>query len=209
MEEPRGWYYRGYLPHFDPGVTTQFITWRTYDSLPAGLLEQWKEELSTLSESKAKIELGSKVNRHLDSGFGTCQLKLHAASKIVQDSLIFGHCSRYELHRWVLMPNHVHVLLSPKEGWPLERIVHGIKSFTAHEINKALGRSGSFWAPDYFDREMRNEGHRERTSLYIEWNPVKAKLCPNPEMWPYSSANRIAFERLEAKARGGRDARDP
>ena len=66
-------------------------------------------------------------------------------------------------------------------------ILHSLKSYTAHEANKMLHRSGQFWIEDYFDR-MRNQEHFRRTVKHIENNPVKVGLCKTPSDWPFSSA---------------------
>lgn len=94
------------------------------------------------------------------------------------------------------MPNHVHVLLTPHDDRSLKSIVQPLKSFSAVEIRKQLGDSGSVWQPDYFDRLIRDEGHFERVLRYIEWNPVKAGLCSDPKHWPHSSANSVLSEQL-------------
>lgn len=61
------------------------------------------------------------------------------------------------------------------------------KSFTAHESNGILQRTGKFWQEDYFDRYIRNYEHYEKTINYIANNPVKAGLCEKPEDWKFSS----------------------
>lgn len=85
------------------------------------------------------------------------------------------------------MPNHVHAVIEPAEGYPLGTIIHSWKSFTANKVNKILGRTGAFWHDDYFDRFMRDEGHLMRTIDYVEQNPVKAGLVDRAENWPWSS----------------------
>jgi REP element-mobilizing transposase RayT len=87
------------------------------------------------------------------------------------------------------MPNHVHLLLTPCEEWPLGRLVQTIKSFTSKRIHETLGGSGRLWQPDYFDRVIRDERHLLKVSQYIEWNPVKAKFVTDPSGYPFSSAN--------------------
>ncbi len=86
------------------------------------------------------------------------------------------------------MPTHVHVLVEQGEGWPLATVVHGWKSFTSNAANKVLARSGRFWAPEYFDRFMRDDAQLQATREYIEMNPVTAGLCAAPDEWPWSSA---------------------
>jgi REP element-mobilizing transposase RayT len=86
------------------------------------------------------------------------------------------------------MPNHVHVLIETREGYPLGAVAHSWKSFTAKEANAILGRAGNFWMPDYFDRFIRDERHYWATVAYIENNPVVAGLCRRPRDWRFSSA---------------------
>jgi len=70
----------------------------------------------------------------------------------------------------------------------MSKIVHSWKSFTAHECNKLLGRTGKFWEREPFDRYIRNQRHFWTAMAYIENNPVKAGLCKYPEDWWWSSA---------------------
>lgn len=86
------------------------------------------------------------------------------------------------------MPNHVHVLIETRENYPLSKVVQGWKSFTAKLINRHLGRTGTVWMRDYFDRYIRDDHHLAAVVAYIHNNPVKAGLVPNEQDWPYSSA---------------------
>ena len=107
---------------------------------------------------------------------------------MVQDSLLKFDRVRYHLFAWVVMPNHVHTLMARFKEYEFNDIFHSLKSYTAHEANKMLHKSGQFWMEDYFDRYMRNQEHFRKTVQYIENNPVKARLCEKPSDWPFSSA---------------------
>jgi REP element-mobilizing transposase RayT len=97
-----------------------------------------------------------------------------------------GH---YNLDAYVVMPNHVHVLLEPLV--PLARITGGIKGVSARDANAALRRVGKpFWEDESFDHWVRDEAEFERIRCYIERNPVSAGLVERPEDWPWSSARR-------------------
>lgn len=76
----------------------------------------------------------------------------------------------------------------PLGAHTLSQIVKSWKAFSAARISAMLGRSGRFWAPEYFDRYMRSEAHLLTTIQYVENNPVAAGLCAAPEDWPFSSA---------------------
>jgi putative transposase len=86
------------------------------------------------------------------------------------------------------MPNHVHSVVALTDGWPLDKVVHSWKSYTANAINKQLGRNGDLWMPDYFDVLIRDEHMLEAIVRYTEYNPVAAGLCERIEDWPFSSA---------------------
>jgi REP element-mobilizing transposase RayT len=88
---------------------------------------------------------------------------------------------------WVVMPNHVHVLIEDGET-PLSTIIRNWKSFASVEANKLLGRTGRFWQPEYWDHFMRDEEQTRKAIRYIENNPVKAGFCRTPEAWPFASA---------------------
>jgi len=112
-------------------------------------------------------------------------------AKIVVDSLSHGaeHLGLYRLSAYVVMSNHVHILIWPKALLP--RITKSIKGYTARECNRLLGRTGeSFWQEESFDHSVRNEDRFYRIKRYIERNPVKAGLVEDPEDWPWSSAAR-------------------
>jgi len=190
-----GWYSRGYLPHFDGGAISQFITFRLADSLPKGLIEGWTLELACLGEQEAKDKLRRRIEGYLDQGHGKAWLRDARIARIVEDVLLYFDGQRYRMHAWVVMPNHVHVLATPVEGWYLRVIIGGWKSFSARQANAVSGRKGKFWQEDYFDRYIRDGDHFARARRYIEGNPVKAGLCAKPEEWEFGSARRRAGNR--------------
>jgi REP element-mobilizing transposase RayT len=183
-----GWHSRGYLPHFDGRAIPQFITLHLGDSIPKKVIECWKQELRHLDDEQDRILLQKRIERYLDQGYGAAFLKDTEVAKIVQDSLLKFDGGRYNLFSWVVMPNHTHSLLTRYDDWELEQLMHSHKSYTAHEANKLLKRTGQFWMDEYFDRYMRNAEHFQNTVRYIENNPVKAGLCKKPSDWPFSSA---------------------
>ena len=93
----------------------------------------------------------------------------------------------------------VHLLIKTYEGWPLAKVVHSWKSYTAKEILKndharEFNAGGSpalpnkVWQREYWDRFIRDENHFLKVIDYIHQNPVKAGLCKLPEQWLWSSA---------------------
>jgi REP element-mobilizing transposase RayT len=183
----KGWHSRGYLPHYD-GQIAQFVTIHLGDSLPQPVLLRLKEEVERGVYEKGSREARIRMEQYLDSGIGECVLRNEDVAKIVEIALFYYAKTRYRLVAWVIMPNHVHLLLIPIEGVSLSDIMKDFKGYTARAINKLLGRSGHVWHPDYFDRYIRGEDHFHKTIRYIENNPVKAGLVDKPEQWRYSSA---------------------
>ena len=183
-----GWHSRGYLPHFDGRALPQFITFHLADSIPRKVIQGWRQELKSLTYEQERIVLQKRIEKYLDQGYGAAFLKVPQVARMVQNSLLKFDGIRYRLFSWVVMPNHVHSLLTRFDQYELSDILHSLKSYTSHEANKILHRDGQFWIEDYFDRYIRSEEHFERTVKYIENNPVKAGLCRRPEDWPYGSA---------------------
>jgi len=178
MPEFKGWHSRGYLPHFDSPETVQFVTFRLADSLPQEALARLRLQGDALQ----------RIDRDLDAGWGACWLKQPAIATLIETALLHFDAERYRLLAWCIMPNHVHVVFEIIDDYSLSKIVGSWKSFTAKRANDLLGRTGSFWESDYFDRYMRNEDHLERTIDYVEQNPVKAGLVANADDWPSGSA---------------------
>ncbi len=190
----RGWHERGYLPHRDEPGLTQFVTFHLADSFPGSLRSEW-EHFAKVEDDHEQRKL---LEAYLDRGRGECHLSCPEIARLVEDNLRqFGEgCGlqtrapgvpRYELRAWVVMPNHVHVLF--KVGTvAMSETVGAWKRHTGRLANQVLGKTGAFWAEDYFDVFMRGAEHERRTVRYIENNPTKAKLVLDPKEWPWSSA---------------------
>jgi putative DNA methylase len=183
-----GWHSRGYLPHFDGVALPQFISYHLADSIPAKVIKRWCDEFKRLEYEQERILLQRRIEKYLDCGFGELLLKDERVAGMVQNSLLNFDGSRYRLFAWVVMPNHLHSLMTRFEDFELKNILHSIESYTAHEANKLLHRTGQFWIEDYFDRYIRDEEHFHQTVEYIEMNPAKARLCEKPSDWQFSSA---------------------
>jgi putative DNA methylase len=180
-----GWHSRDYLPHFEGGVIPQFVTFRLKDSLPQEVLERWRSEAGRQENESV---LRRRVEAYLDQGYGEALLKRQDVASLVENALLHFDGNRYRLAAWVVMPNHVHFLATPRPSHTLSRIMHSVKSYTAGEANKLLRRKGTFWQEEYYDRYIRDPEHYAQAIDYIEMNPVKARLCQSPEEWQFSSA---------------------
>ena len=179
----RGWHERGYLPHRDEPGLVQFVTLRLADSFPAGLRSEWAALLELEDDRARRL----KLEDYLDQGRGECALRSPEIAQIVEQAVRFYHQRYFDLRAWVVMPNHVHVLFQVG-ATPLARVMDQLKTYTAREANKRLGRRGPFWAEDYWDTFLRDADHEMGTRHYIENNPVKAHLVLDSKQWPWSSA---------------------
>ncbi len=133
----------------------------------------------------------SQVDAYLDAGHGKCWLRRPDIADLVADALRFFVDVRYELRAWVVMPNHVHVVVHPLPGWTLSEILKNWKGYTAREANKLLHLTGQqFWQTESFDHLVRDDEDMHRCCRYTTMNPVNARLCVRPEDWKWSSACR-------------------
>ena len=196
----KGWHSRDFLPHFD-GDVTQFITFRLADSLPQNVLNRLKEELAHDKLAENSDEYRERTEKYLDQGIGSCILKNPEIAEIVENTIAYEHEKSCKIISWVIMPNHVHLLLRPLEGHSLSDIMKRIKGVSARKINQATNSSGSVWHPDYFDRYIRDAEHFTKTVDYIENNPVKAGLCAVPSEWEFTG-NSNTLVRMSAEREG-------
>lgn len=170
---------RGYLPHFE-NRAIQFITFRLYDSVPKELIEEWKMVLTQESDAEGPSDVARQmhklVDKFEDSGYGQCFLADSRVADMMEQTLKHDDGKKYDLISYCIMPNHVHVMIRVYEGVSLSSILHTWRSYSAHEANKILERSGEFWMKDYYDRYIRDARHYAAVVQYIKDNPSKAGL---------------------------------
>ena len=183
-----GWRTRGYLPHFDAADTWQAITYRLADAMPRHAIESMERELAVVPDDNRQGERRKRFEAWADAGHGACLLRRPGIAQIVWDNWQHFAGERYDIGPWVIMPNHVHILIRVREGWPLENILRSWKSFTAKRIMAVAGVAAPIWLDDSWDRFIRDQGHWLNTKVYIENNPVAAGLVANASDWPWSSA---------------------
>src|SRR5207237_163900 len=108
----------------------------------------------------------------------------------VAETLLIGErdWKKYRLWAWVIMSNHVHILLTPLIE--LQKVTRALKSYSARKANLILGRTGEpFWQDESYDHWIRDSDEMNGIIRYIEWNPVKVSLAERIEDWPWSSAS--------------------
>ncbi|HWP92860.1 MAG TPA: type ISP restriction/modification enzyme [Thermodesulfobacteriota bacterium] len=126
--------------------------------------------------------------------FRTAQGELSVEEqKLVLNHIVDGNEKFYTLIAAIVMPDHVHILLTPREEYDLSRIMKGIKGVSARRINlKRTDKnvyptkketSGSIWQDESFDRIIRDQNELNEKLDYMLNNPVKSGLTESP--WDY------------------------
>ncbi len=189
------WWDRGYHPHFESQDHLQHICVHLADSLPRAVVDRMADELRVIPPALRAPERESKVNAYLDAGHGDCVLREREVARMVQESLLHFANTRYTLHAWCIMPNHVHILMQPLNGITMSTSMASWKKFTGRRISEWRQRyrampPGPAWHREYFDRYIRDEAHYRNVLAYIHQNPVKAGLVREAELWEWSSAYR-------------------
>jgi len=171
------------LPHFDCIGSPTFITWRLHDSLPPN---------RPFPRATASGRVFLTMDRLLDTAVrGPLYLRQPEIAARVVEAIHYRDPGHYHLHNFVVMPNHVHVLITPRV--PLSEFMQSLKRFTAREGNRFLGLTGQpFWQDESYDRLVRDEREFTRIARSIEMNPVNAGLVAEPDQFPWSSARPIA-----------------
>jgi|HubBroStandDraft_6_1064221.scaffolds.fasta_scaffold681472_1 putative transposase len=179
--------YRRNLPHVFPKGAAIFVTWRLNGSLPAAVVIEARTAANLTNGQRF-----ARMDKFLDgSTRGPLWLREKRIAEDVCATIERAAQSpllHYVLHEYVVMPNHVHLLITPRIE--MKTIMQSLKGNTAHFANRILRRSGSFWQIEYYDHFCRDGKEFENIRSYIARNPVKAGLAVTPEAWPWSSAGR-------------------
>lgn len=175
------------LPHWRQRGATYFVTFRLGDALPQVVLralcmerELWVKEhpppIAPAELRKFQALFSVKVEQYLAAGYGGCWLRRPEVADLVEGTLRHFDRSRYALGRYVVMPNHVHVLVTPLDNHDLSAILHSWKSYTSNGIHGLLGHRGPLWQRESYDHIVRDEDELRHYVRYIEENPTKAGL---------------------------------
>jgi REP element-mobilizing transposase RayT len=207
-----GYHDRGYLPHLKEAGGTYFVTFRLSGTLPKEVLDRFEEEHRRLREKKERshqvLTLSTRIDEYLDAGHGESFLARPEIADLVRNAFLHFDKVRYDLHAWVIMPNHAHALLTPKGGHTLSAILHSWKSFTGSEANKILQRrEQAFWQRESYDHVVRDENEFCHFVEYIRANPVKAGLCREPREWFYLGIKE-EFQCPEGEEEAGKSRQD-
>ncbi len=218
--EPLDRFYRRHLPHWQPPAGRLFVTWRLHGSLPRSALDRLEAERRALDRqperpAETPRDRALRHNKglfHLADSLlgqqvaGPRWLADDSIGRLMVDALFHHHGHLYNLLAFVVMPNHVHVLLQPLElpqaagvsaPVPLSRITQSLKGFVAREANRLLARTGQrFWQDESYDHWVRDDAEMGRVARYIEGDPVRSGLVGTVLDWRWSSAWERAYGRL-------------
>jgi putative DNA methylase len=206
------WYVPG-AAHFITYRLAGTIPPEVLESLRAeheALLKGPAKEGTSLASHRERIhkQFFARYDGHLDNAREIDWLARPAVAAMIRGNLYHHDGGKYHLLAYCIMPNHVHALLQPTDlppalpgaedrvvgeqadsASPLAGIMHSLKSYTAHEANKLLGRKGQLWQHESYDHWVRDEDELGRIVEYIAFNPVKARLVRRPEEWFFGSAH--------------------
>lgn len=196
-------FYKRHLPHWQPGEAEYFVTFRLAGSLPVEAIkmlksyrEQFQEEVGQNLKSEIQRKLFQKYEAILDKGeSGPTWLIEEKVAQTVQESIHFYDNKDFDLYAYCIMPNHVHLVFKTldfkkirglENDYHVTNILQKIKSYSALESNKVLGRKGAFWQSESYDRVIRDFDELENTIAYTLNNPVKPGLVKHWRDWPYT-----------------------
>ena len=148
-------------------------------------LDDWRERLAKLrpeQRSEFYRVFSGRWHRELDQCQGECVLKNHELARIVYDSLLHFDGDRYEMWDFVIMPNHVHLLVAFRSDDSMVAQCESWKRYTARAIHQESDQSGRFWQQDVFDHLVRSAEQFQHFRNYIADNPIKAGLRPHQSM---------------------------
>lgn len=198
--------YRRRLPHIQPPAATLFVTFRLVNTIPVAVLRKLADEaeyhrqtIDRLADSglreaalydEHKRAFG-RIDAILDHGqSGERWLGDSRIADLVVEAMHALDGQRYTLEAHCVMPNHVHLVMTPlaaENGYhALARIMYCIKRPTAIAANRLLGRQGPFWQSESYDHVVRNPDELRRIVAYVLLNPVKAGLVDTANRWLWS-----------------------
>jgi REP element-mobilizing transposase RayT len=179
---PKKWVeiYHRHLPHWRQAGATYFVTFRLADALSREKLQELANEKKAWENSSVPENRDSmsafvrkkmiKIQTWLDQGFGACVLDGDEPAAIAASAMEHFDDQLYLLFTYIVMPNHVHVVLKPFDGYPLEDILASWKKFSSRRINSALHQAGNLWQEESYDRIVRDSEHLLEVLNYLEKN---------------------------------------
>jgi len=182
--------YQRNLPHLTQAGVIYFITFRLADAVPMKIAGRWKQERDEylqkhpkpwdqMTEMEFRRLFTLKMERWMDAGHGSCLLRFPEHREEVMRCLQYSDSEQHDLGDFVIMPNHVHLLLRPRISSQLQSLLRPIKGVSARNINVVTGNTGALWQGESFDHIVRSLEQLKRLQEYMRNNPIKAGLKPD------------------------------
>jgi putative transposase len=188
-------FYRRGLPHWHVVGHSYFVTFRLKNSIPVNVFKEFKLEYETaLNNAESNSELTDierkhflKIERILDGcKYSNLELDCEVSDMIGKSIVWLEENYLWRIPSYVIMPNHVHCLMVGSEAKvTLAQALKMLKGWTARKANILLNRTGSFWAPESFERWCRSAEEEDKVKRYIQNNPVKAGLVKSSSAWKW------------------------
>ena len=161
-------YQGNHVPHWTKGGAIYHISFRLADSVPVAKRQEWEECRKQFAEKKRtgmvltddeirqmKYLYSANVEAYLDSGYGACILRNDGAFAVVRETLLHDNGTRYRIHAFGVMPNHVHVIVEFFDSTMMAKVLQQWKSVSAHRLNRILHRKGDVWQIDSYNHIIR------------------------------------------------------
>ncbi len=188
--------WRKQLPHWEVLDRAHFVTIRCAGSLPPEVrvrIGEIRDALQAVAPRSAEYAQLQRryfltCEKYLDTGGGFAPFIDHGISTLFRAVLQEMEAEHgWGAPHWVVMPNHVHLLLEATGAavLPLRRAIPLLKGRFAHDANQRLHHRGPFWQTEWFDHWVRNEAELARIIDYIRQNPVRAGLARSWEQYPW------------------------
>ena len=174
------------LPHWNQNNKSYFVTFRLADAMPAEVMKEYKARVQEVEKRypmpRTKMQQAevdkikhNTLEKYLDAGHGACILKESRLRESLVETLEHDEGVDYELDAYVIMPNHIHLLLATLGDKPIQVIINTIKKVSGHHICWLANCKAPLWEREYYDRLIRNAQHYNDVVAYIINNP---RYCP-------------------------------
>ncbi len=189
-QQPVGFYQR-HLPHWRQKGASYAVTFRLLDALPQTKLQELKRHRERWEianpvprdETQWKTfaqQVTTMTERWMDKGYGACHFQNEIAT-LAADALRFYETTKCRVPCFTVMPNHIHAVMIPRDGFELEQILQAVKGWIARQINlksdpPTQKQGDGLWAQESYDRIIRDEEHLFRVVQYIGRNGKTAGL---------------------------------
>ena len=170
------------LPHWDQDGKIQYVTFRLGDTLPQRKIKELELMISQFeslhpkpwslaTKKEFRRIVSDSIEKLMHKGYGSCILKDSRVRNVLSEAIFYKDDIDYFIYAFVIMPNHVHMLIQPFPGLELKDILYSIKKFSAYRINRLLNRYGKLWHNEAYDHIVRDYDEFKHCYNYIINNP--------------------------------------